>query len=117
MVGCCPSGSSCGGNVNVASVSTVTVYGAAQVVTTQAYVQPTTTAVVYNQPTTTAPAAGFCQTLTMSGPDLPRVTQGACGTILIVNEGMQTVGRLGYVLVGTLSALHFVIGHAFFAHE
>jgi hypothetical protein len=112
MVGCCPSGNACGGSVNVASVSTVTVYGVAQ--TTQAYVQPTTTAaVVYNQPTT-APAAGFCQTLTMSGPDLPRVTQGACGTILIVNEGIQTFQRLGFGVGGLLLALHFTVGHMFY---
>jgi hypothetical protein len=112
MVGCCPSGSACGGSVNVASVSTVTVYAAAQ--TTQAYVQPTTTAVVYNQPAaTTAPAAGFCQTLTMSGPDLPRVTQAACGTILIVNEGVQNTRRLGYAVGGMLVAMHLILGRMF----
>jgi len=100
--------------VNVASVSTVTVYGVAQ--TTQAYVQPTTTAVVYNQPTT-APAAGFCQTLTMSGPDLPRVTQGACGTILIVNDGMQNTRMLGSGIGALLAALHVTIGHMFNGYE
>ncbi|KAF2675719.1 hypothetical protein K458DRAFT_425286 [Lentithecium fluviatile CBS 122367] len=108
MVGCCPSGNSCGGSVNVASVSTVTVYSAQQ--TTQAYVLPTTTTVpVYNQPTTVA-AAGFCQTLTMSGPDLPRVTQGSCGTILIVNEGSQNSRTIGYGVGATLIFLRLAIG-------
>lgn len=111
MVGCCPNGSTCGGTVNVASVSTVTVYGVQQ--TTAVYVQPTTTAVVYNQPATvTAAAPGFCQTLTMSGPDLPRVTQGACGTILIVNQGAQIRGA-GAVFGSAITCLHFALRRIF----
>jgi len=110
MVGCCPNGNACGGGVNVASVSTVTVYGVQQ--TTQVYVQPTTTAVVYNQPATVAAAPGFCQTLTMSGPDLPKVTQGACGTILIVNQGARTRGT-GAVVGSALVLLHLVVRRIF----
>jgi hypothetical protein len=99
--------------VNVASINTVTVYGVQQ--TTQTYVQPpptTATVAVYNQPTTQV-AAGFCQTLTMTGPDLPRVTQGACGTILIVNEGAQNIRILGYGIGMIVFLVHLAVGRVF----
>lgn len=93
LIGCCPSGSSCGGVVNVAQITTVTVYP--QPTTATVYAQPSTV-VVYNQPTQVQ--AGFCATITMSGPDLPRAAQGGCGTVLIVNEGTPSMRVLG---VGT----------------
>lgn len=122
MIGCCPSGSSCGGSVNVASVTTVTVYGAQQ--TSVVYVQPApTTVVVYNNPTTVAvynnptvqAVGGFCQTLTMVGAGVPTTRQGECGTILIVppSEGITNYRVVGYGMGGALILLHLAIGRMF----
>ncbi|KAF2092652.1 hypothetical protein NA57DRAFT_49860 [Rhizodiscina lignyota] len=83
VVGCCPSGSQCSGNINAAAASTVTVYNSYQV---------TTTATIANQDTNTVPvteaAAGgqFCSTLFAKGPNLPTTAQGDCGTILVEND-------------------------------
>ncbi|KAF2643537.1 hypothetical protein P280DRAFT_255407 [Massarina eburnea CBS 473.64] len=100
MIGCCPSGKNCGQTVNVAAASTVTVTVQAQ--QTQ-YVQPTTQP-VYN---------GYCSTLTMEGPGLPTTTQGACGTILIVNEGSRDLKAIGYSIGGILMLGHLAIGRMF----
>lgn len=93
-IGCCPSGQTCGGSV---LVQTVTVTAQAQ--QTDAVVVPLvyTTTTQYNP--YTAPA-GYCQTLTMNGPNLPRVTQGQCGTILIVNESAHTWKPIGSGVAG-----------------
>jgi len=80
LIGCCPSGSTCSGTVNVAEVHTVTVYP-----------QPQTT--VYNQPNPVQ--GGFCATITMDGPGLPRTEQGQCGTILLVSAGIPSFKTLG----------------------
>ncbi|KAF2130653.1 hypothetical protein P153DRAFT_288980 [Dothidotthia symphoricarpi CBS 119687] len=96
LIGCCPSGSSCGGVVNVAQIATVTVYPQE---TTVVYAQPSTV-VAYNQPTQVQ--AGFCATITMSGPDLPRAGAGACGTVLIVNGGTLKGVSVGIVVVAVL---------------
>lgn len=69
--------------MNAAAVSTVTVQ--AQPQTT--YIQQPTSFVVYNAPTTVQ--GGFCATITMDGPGLPRAAEGQCGTILIVAEGVS----------------------------
>ncbi|CAI6326119.1 unnamed protein product [Periconia digitata] len=100
ILGCCPAGGSCAGSVNVASVETVTVQ-----------VQPATqqtTVAVYNQPPQ-ATAAGFCATLTMDGPGLPTVTQGSCGTILIVNDGVHFKPR-GYGIAGIIFLVQLALG-------
>ena len=76
LIGCCPSGNTCGGVVNLAQVTTVTV---------QAYVAPQPTVVVHNNPDPVQD--GFCATITMNGPGLPKAEQGSCGTILIVSDG------------------------------
>lgn len=94
--------------MNVASVTTVTVYASQQ--TTTVMNQPTqATVVVYNQPTTHAAAGGFCSTLTMNGPNLPTVTQGACGTILIVNEGSLSLKTIGYGFSSILFLFHLAL--------
>lgn len=110
LIGCCPSGSSCGGTVNVAQVTTVTVYPQQQTAVVYANPAPHTTVVVNNQPTQAA--AGFCATITMSGPDLPRAAQGDCGTILIVAgaPGLKAIG-IGASL--TAIALHLALGRMF----
>ena len=95
-IGCCPIGSTCGGAV---IVSTVTVTAQAQQTVPPVVVQDFTT--TYN-PYTQPPAAGFCQTLTMAGPDLPRVTQGQCGTILIVSESSRSWRPMGLGVAGVL---------------
>lgn len=121
MIGCCPSGSNCGGAVNVASITTVTVYGAQQ--TSVVYVQPNpTTVIVYNGPTTVnvyneptvQAAGGYCSTQTMDGPNLPTTAQGQCGTILIVpSEGTQNLKAVGYGLGGILVLMHLAIARVF----
>lgn len=106
LLGCCPAGSTCGGVVNAAAVSTVTVQ--AQPQTT--YVQQPTSVVVYNAPTTVQ--GGFCATITMDGPDLPRAANGQCGTILIVAEGVSlTIFGAGASM--TVVLLHIALGRMF----
>lgn len=106
LLGCCPAGSTCGGVVNAAAVSTVTVQ--AQPQTT--YVQQPTSFVVYNEPTTVQ--GGFCATITMDGPDLPRAADGQCGTILIVAEGVS-LKVFGAGITVTAALLHVALGRMF----
>lgn len=91
LIGCCPSGNTCGGTVNVAEIHTVTVYPSQQ--TAIVYAQPPPQTTVQNHPN---PAqGGFCATITMEGPGLPRTEQGQCGTILLVSEGIPSLKILG----------------------
>ncbi|KAF2706297.1 hypothetical protein K504DRAFT_386473 [Pleomassaria siparia CBS 279.74] len=101
LIGCCPAGSSCGGSVNVASITTVTVQSQQQTV----YVAPQP-ATVYNVPA----AGGFCQTLTMHGPGLPTTRQGSCGTILIVSEAMPSLRTMGYMSAIFIVMIHLMLG-------
>ncbi|KAF2841854.1 hypothetical protein M501DRAFT_917658, partial [Patellaria atrata CBS 101060] len=95
LVGCCPNGSICQGNVNAAAISTVTV--------TQ-FITPTPTQVtVAQQP---PPANGqYCSTLTARGPGLPTTALGECGTILVVNRAERLTGTVfwgfGVMAVGS----------------
>lgn len=75
--------------MNVAQVTTVTVYP--QQATVYANPPPQTT--VYHQPTEVQ--GGFCATITMDGPGLPRADQGQCGTILIVAEAAPSLKTVG----------------------
>lgn len=105
LIGCCPSGNQCGGVVNVAQVTTVTVYPQQQTV----YAQPPQTT-VYTHPD---PAqGGFCATITMDGPGLPRAEQGGCGTILVVAEApsLKVLGAGAGVIV---LFMHFALGRMF----
>ena len=112
MIGCCPSGSQCGGSVNVQSVTTITVQAAQQ--TDYVYVQPpVTTVAVYHEPTQVVQQAGFCATLTMDGPGLPTTREGDCGTILIVSEAMISTRAIGYGLSAVVILLHLVAGRMF----
>lgn len=76
--------------MNVAQVTTVTVYPQQQ--TAVVYAQPPQTT-VYNAPTQAQ--GGFCATVTMDGPGLPRAEQGQCGTILIVSAVAPSLQILG----------------------
>ncbi|KAF2621632.1 hypothetical protein BU25DRAFT_236184 [Macroventuria anomochaeta] len=106
LLGCCPSGSTCGGYVNAAAISTVTVQ--AQQYTT--YVQQPTSFVIYNAPTTVQ--GGFCATITMDGPGLPRAAEGQCGTILLVAEGVS-LKIIGVGAGVTAVLLHIALGRMF----
>lgn len=92
--------------MNAAAISTVTVQ--AQQYTT--YVQQPTSFVVYNAPTTVQ--GGFCATITMSGPGLPRTAEGQCGTILLVAEGVP-LKVLGTGAGITAVLLHVALGRMF----
>lgn len=83
--------------MNAAAVTTVTVY--AQVETT--YVQKPT-----------AVQGGFCATVTMDGPGLPKAVDGDCGTILLVAEGMS-LKFAGAAVSITVAVLHVAIGRLF----
>ncbi|KAF2021055.1 hypothetical protein BU24DRAFT_404108 [Aaosphaeria arxii CBS 175.79] len=114
--GCCPAGSSCGGTINVASVTTVTVQAAPQ--TEVVYIQPPpTTVAVYNQPQNPTQyhpqQGGFCQTLTMDGPGLPTTREAECGTILIVNEASIGLKPLGFGIGAFILMIHVVLGRMF----
>ncbi|KAF9700607.1 hypothetical protein EKO04_001445 [Ascochyta lentis] len=104
LLGCCPSGSTCGGSVNAAQINTVTVQ--AQQYTT--YVQPNPTVVVYNAPNTVQ--GGFCATITMTGPGLPRAAEGQCGTILLVAEGTPSLKMIGAGVGLVVTLLHVALG-------
>lgn len=84
--------------MNAAAVSTVTIH-----------VQPEPT-YVYNKPT--AVQGGFCATITMDGPGLPKAVNGDCGTILLVAEGasLRIVGIAGSIIV---VVLHVALGRMF----
>ncbi|KAK8195510.1 hypothetical protein IWZ00DRAFT_221555 [Phyllosticta capitalensis] len=115
VCGCCPSGSTCSGHVDQSQIKTVTV----TVYQTQTqYVggQPNTVCCggavgggTYY--TTTQPNAyvgaggggylgnnggnqynGYCSTLYAEGPGLPTTREGACGTILVVNDAPRVGG-------------------------
>ncbi|KAF1829140.1 hypothetical protein BDW02DRAFT_182476 [Decorospora gaudefroyi] len=106
LIGCCPNGHSCNGAVNVAQVTTVTVYP--QQETAIVYAQPPTT--VYNHPN---PAqGGFCATITMDGPGLPKAEEGACGTILIV-AGAPSLRIIGATASAVALLLHVAFGRMF----
>ncbi|KAH3943060.1 hypothetical protein HBI56_101150 [Parastagonospora nodorum] len=109
LIGCCPSGNTCGGSVNVASITTVTVYPQQQ--TAIVYANPAPHTTVYNQPPNQA-QGGFCATITMDGPGLPRTAQGECGTILLVSgaPGLKVLG-IGATMVAIM--LHVAFGKMF----
>ncbi|KAF2036509.1 hypothetical protein EK21DRAFT_95782 [Setomelanomma holmii] len=109
LIGCCPNGNTCGGSVNVAQITTVTVYSQQQTAVVYANPAPHTTVYVNTQP---AQAAGFCATITMSGPDLPRAAQGDCGTILIV-AGATGLKVFGIGATFAAIALHLALGRMF----
>jgi hypothetical protein len=93
--------------VNVAQISTVTVQ--AQQYTT--YVQPNPTVVVYTAPNPVQ--GGFCATITMDGPGLPRSAEGQCGTILLVAGGIRSSGTLGMGISLVAILLHVALGRMF----
>ncbi|KAH8725015.1 hypothetical protein GQ44DRAFT_772420 [Phaeosphaeriaceae sp. PMI808] len=111
LIGCCPSGNTCGGVVNVAQVTTVTVYPQQQTAVVYANpVPPQTTVIVNSNPNQVH--GGFCATITMSGPDLPRAADGNCGTILIVAGAPPLkVVSLGASIVAAM--LHMALGRLF----
>lgn len=93
--------------MNVAQVTTVTVYPQQQ--TAIVYANPPQTT-VYNNP---EPAqGGFCATITMSGPDLPRAAQGNCGTILLV-AGATELKAFGIGATIVAITLHLAFGRMF----
>ncbi|KAF1936958.1 hypothetical protein EJ02DRAFT_69143 [Clathrospora elynae] len=109
LIGCCPSGNQCGGAVNVAQVTTVTVYPQQQTAVVYANPNPPKTT-VYQQPN---PAqGGFCATITMQGPGLPRAGQGQCGTILLV-AGAPSLKILGVGASVVALLLHLALGRMF----
>lgn len=110
LIGCCPAGNSCGGVVNVAQVTTVTVYPQQQTAIVYANPPPATTVVVHNPPNQAQ--GGFCATITMSGPDLPRAEQGQCGTILIVASA-PSIKTLGFGAGVVALVLHLALGRMF----
>ncbi|KAH7135999.1 hypothetical protein B0J11DRAFT_176458 [Dendryphion nanum] len=113
MCGCCPVGSSCGGTINVASITTVTVQAAQQTV----YVHPEpTTVAVYGkpEPSRVVYQGGFCSTLTMDGPGLPTTREAECGTILIVNQALPNLRPLGFGIGAVTILLHMAIWRIFF---
>lgn len=105
LIGCCPNGNTCGGTVNVAQITTVTVYPQQQTV----YAQPPQTT-VYQHPNPVQ--GGFCATITMNGPGLPRAGEGSCGTILIV-AGAPSLKVLGLGAGLVAFILHFALGRMF----
>jgi len=109
LIGCCPNGNTCGGTVNVAQVTTVTVYPQQQTAIVYANPAPHTT-VVNSNPNQVQ--GGFCATITMDGPDLPRAAEGNCGTILIVAgaPGLKAFGIGATIMAVTL---HLAIGRMF----
>jgi hypothetical protein len=87
----------------------VTVYPQQQ--TAVVYAQPPATT-VYNNPPNQA-QGGFCATITMEGPGLPRAEQGGCGTILIVAAGAPSIRVLGIGAGAVALFLHFALGRMF----
>lgn len=110
LIGCCPNGQTCSGTINVASVNTVTVYPQQQTAVVYAEPPPQTTVYHNNQPNQAQ--GGFCATITMDGPDLPKAAQGNCGTILIVAgaPGLKAFG-IGATIVAF--SLHLALGRMF----
>ncbi|KAF2203363.1 hypothetical protein GQ43DRAFT_271138 [Delitschia confertaspora ATCC 74209] len=94
LIGCCPSGCSCNGNINAASISTVTVGAVA--VQTQPAIHPLPTP-------PPQPAQQPCRTIVMKGGDLPTTVPGDCGTILILSSRGSKEAKVwwkGVVTVG-----------------
>lgn len=109
-IGCCPIGQTCGGPV---SVETVTVTAQAQPTALVVSPQQYTTTYSNPNPYTAPPAAVFCQTLTMHGPGLPVVTQGSCGTILIVEGGSKSLKPVVFGIAGVLFLAQLAIARTF----
>jgi len=105
LIGCCPSGNTCGGPA--APVTTVTVYPQQQTAIVYANPAPHTT-VAYNNPPPNQAQGGFCATITMDGPGLPKTAQGECGTILLVSgaPGLKVLG-IGATIVAIMLQLAF----------
>jgi len=117
VVGCCPSGSQCGGTVNPAQITTITEY----LTTTTQYPQaPSTNVQIGSKTTTVLPGIiltqctttpivynGYCSTLTANGPGLPTTAQGKCGTILVINRA--DVRSMGWKLPVLIIAFHGVL--------
>lgn len=126
VVGCCPQGSTCTGNINAAQITTATI-------TTIVAVQSTTPKTVYQvigplttttmttgggggggaivtvlggNPKTT-PNGNWCTTLTMNGAPEPTWAKIACGTALIVS-GAEIVRARSDVMV-SLVVFYFVL--------
>lgn len=112
-VGCCLEGSNCAGPVPL--VSTVTITAQAQQTVPVIYPQQYTTTPTHCPNCYSPPpaAAGFCQTLTMRGPGLPVVTQGQCGTILIVNESSRNLRPVGLGVVGIFFTMQLAVARMF----
>ncbi|KAF1957073.1 hypothetical protein CC80DRAFT_379910, partial [Byssothecium circinans] len=111
LIGCCPSGNTCGGAV-AAAASTVTVNVQQTQTQNTVYVQQTQQPTQNTVPQATV-FAGYCSTLTMSGPGLPTTRQGECGTILVVNEARRHLQAIGYGVGGILLLLHLALGRMF----
>ena len=86
--------------MNAAAISTVTVQA-----------QRHTT---YMQPDPTTVQGGFCATITMDGPGLPRVANGQCGTILLVAEGTPSLEVLGMGMTFITVLLHTALWRVFY---
>jgi hypothetical protein len=71
---------------------------------------PHTTVVVNNQPNQAQ--GGFCATVTMYGPDLPRAAQGDCGTILLVASA-PAIKAFGIGATVVAVTLHLAMGRMF----
>jgi hypothetical protein len=96
--------------VNVAQVTTVTVYPQQQTAIVYANPPPATT-VVHNPPNQVQ--GGFCATITMDGPDLPRAATGNCGTILIVAARAPGLKAFGIGATAVVVTLHMAFGRFF----
>jgi hypothetical protein len=115
LIGCCPHGNQCGGAVNVAQVTTVTVYPQKQTEVVYANPAPAPQPTVYHEPDHHKPdpaQGGFCATITMDGPGLPRAEEGYCGTLLIV-AGAPSLQVLGIGAGVVALFLHLALGRMF----
>ena len=137
VVGCCPSGSNCGGTVNAAQITTMTVTQyltttqypqtpttAVQYLTTTQYPQTPTTVVQIGSQTSTTILSGifvtesattpsivynsYCSTLIANGPNLPTTAQGVCGTILVISHA--DVRPVGWKLPTLIIAFYGSLG-------
>jgi hypothetical protein len=96
--------------VNVAQVTTVTVYPQQQTAIVYGQPPPPVTT-VHNNPNQAQ--GGFCATITMDGPGLPRAQDGDCGTILIVSEGAPGLRTIGIAAGMVAVMLHIALGRMF----
>jgi len=124
LIGCCPAGSTCGGSVNAAAITTITVQ--TLVTSTLAPVYVAQTSVVYVQATTTVQpvyvaqttavvvqGGNYCATLTENGPGLPTTRPGYCGTILIVSGAERAIRVVGVGVGIVVVLLHVALGRMF----